>query len=870
MLFTDIEGSTRLLRALGPSYANVLSDQRRIMRGAIAAQGGHEMGTEGDSFFVVFGTADAAVRAAIEAQRGLVENQWPANATVRVRMGLHVGEPARHEEGFVGLDLNRAARIAATANGAQIVISADLHDEMSGIELDGVAYRDLGRHRLKDLPHPERIYQLVVAGLIDVTTAIKSLGTPTNLPAPRARLVGRDDIIDDLRRMTTGGCRLVTLTGPGGTGKTSVALEVARSLADRFVDGIYFVALEQARTLMSAWDSMAAALGAAGADDAEVAVLDELSGREPLLVLDNLEQLREATSVASTLLDRTDSVLIATSRGPLRVRAEQECPIPPLAVPTGNTTPDELASSPAVELFVREARRVRPAFELNETNRATVAAICSKLQGLPLAIELAAARIRMLSPKDLDATLSEQLSLKSMDLDRPDRQRALAATIAWSYDLLTARDQHLFLALGVFAGGCDLAALTAVIADEHERIDAFEVIDNLAGVGLVTLDDGPDGGTRISLLAAVREFALTQLASSEGADASHRRHAAYFTSLAEEAETQLRGPQQLLWSDRLSIEHGNFAAAFNWASSGGDQVLAMRLASALGWFWYTHGRASEGRAWLERAVAEEGDSIAAYNAVDPRARAKASHALGVLQQQQGDNDEAAASFERSLALWRANDDDVGIAQELNSLGVARWAQGQPTEAKALMEESASVARACGNDLRLASALSNLGVVATGVGALTEAISSLSEALAIDQRLEDAWAVAVDQSNLGAALIRAGDVTKGHHLLSENLPRIVELDDPDLFASTIEACALAAGVSDEAERAVLLVGAADAIRTSAEVPRAPIEDAYLERELGPLRSALDPDHYLDASRRGGELSEDDVLALARSPLGSPPA
>ena len=346
-----------------------------------------------------------------------------------------------------------------------------------------------------------------------------------------------------------------------------------------------------------------------------------------------------------------------------------------------------------------------------------------------------------------------------------------------------------------------------------------------------------------------------------------QRHARYYTEVAEEAEAKLRGPHQVLWRDRLSIEQANFAAAFEWASTeGGDQALALRLASALGWFWYTHGRASEGRAWLERAVAG-GHALGASAGVDVTAQAKASHALGVLQQQQGENDEAAASFDRALALWRAEGDDTGVAQELNSLGVTRLAQGQPAAARALLEESAAVARACGSERRLASALANLGIVALSVGAVVEAIASLEEALVIDQRLEDAWAVAVDHTNLGAAFVRSGEVEKGHRLVAESLGEIAEFEDPDLLASAIEACATAAGAAGEVERAAVLIGAADSIRTSSGVPRSPFDDAYLEREFGPVRAALGRDRYGEAWRRGGVLAGPDLVALARAPLTS---
>jgi predicted ATPase len=632
-------------------------------------------------------------------------------------------------------------------------------------------------------------------------------------------------------------------------------------VAEHFVDGVHFVPLEHARTATSAWQMIAATLGNGDADDARASVLRSLAARRPLLVLDNLEQLDGCADVISMLLDFSLVAILATSRGPVHVRDENSVVLGPLRLPTELMAAEEFDASPAIRLFTREARRVRPSFELTDSNRPSVAAICSKLQGLPLAIVLAAARVRMLSPSELNAALSEQLALGSADRDRPERQRTLRSTIAWSYDLLTDSHQDAFVRLAVFEGGCDLAAAAELVEDDRGELVAFDVIGRLADVALVAMDEQGDGGVRISLLTAVAEFARGLLATRPDTNVLRRRHAVHYTNLAEEAEVRLRGPHQLYWSDRLSIEHSNLGAAFEWAASpAGDASLAGRLAGALGWFWYTHGRASDGRVWLERAV-----ELDAAAPTATATRAKTSHALGVLQQQQGDNDAASTSFERSLELWRELHDETGIAQELNSLGVTRLAQGRPHEARALLEESTTIARRAGRSERVASALSNLGMVALTLGAVDTAIASLEEALVIDQRAADSWAIAVDQGNLGLARIRNGDLAAGHELLRNALAAATARADPDLFASLIEGCAVAAVTGGDPERAAILIGAADSMRDAAGVPRTVVDHEYLETMLTPLRVALDPARDQLLRLHGAGLEEPELVRIASAPL-----
>ena len=835
MLFTDIERSTQLLRALGSRYADVLSDQRRIMRAAIAAHGGHEMGTEGDSFFVVFGDAEAGVAAAVDAQRGLHANRWPDGAQVRIRMGLHTGDLARHEEGYVGVDLNRAARIASTANGAQIVVSRTL----LGAVPTPPRTRDLGRHRLKDLPEPEHLFQVLVDGLPEVTTPIRSLGAPSNLPSLSGPLVGRDDDIDAVDRLVAAGSGLVTLTGPGGVGKTSLAIAVAARERDEFFDGVYFVALADAHRADEGWERLAAALDVISDGPPEEAVVAAIGSRRLLVVLDNLEQVDGAGQVVATLLARTGATVLATSRGPLHVRQEREHAVAPLPL------------DPAAELFVQEARRVRRGFDLTPGNAAAISSICAKVGGLPLALELVASRVRMLSPARIDATLTVD-TVTSRDVDRPDRQRSLDTAIKWSVDLLKPDEQEAFARLAVFAGGADLDAVAAVLGD-----DAEAALEALADVSLVAFTDGAGGEVRMTMLVPVQQFARRLLDTAADAPDVAQAHATHFAALAEEAESRLRGADQRVWRDRLDQEGENLGVAFQWAADE-DPVIALRLASALGWLWYTSGRAAIGRLWLERAVAQ--NSVG-----DQRERAKALHALGVLRHQQGDADGAVAVLESALGLWREVEDATGIAQELNSLGVTRWSVGDLDLARALLTESADVAREHGKDPQLAAALTNLGALAVGSGDVDEAIASLEEALVLDRRSGDVWAVTVDEANLGAALIRGGRVAHGHAVLLEALAAAADLDDPDLLAAIVEGCALAAGAADYPDRVALLVGGADALRAEAGVPRAPADDALVERELGPARAALGPARYAELTLAGRQLVLDDLMAAARQPL-----
>jgi predicted ATPase/class 3 adenylate cyclase len=536
MLFSDIEGSTALLGRLGDRYGEALSAHRVLMRAAFEAWRGREISTEGDSFFVVFESAGDAVACALAAQRALAGYDWPGGDAVRVRIGLHTGEPTPHEDNYIGMDVHRAARIAATAHGGQVVLSEPALTRAEPLP-DGASARDLGFHRLKDIAAPERIYQLAAPGLKADFPPLKSLGTQASLPVPATPLVGRDEDLERLGAvLTSPDVRLVTLTGPGGVGKTRLSLAAAAALDHAFPSGVFFVALAAVRDADVMWKTLAGDLDTDG--DGPAAVLDYLRGRRMLLVLDNLEQLAGAAEVVAALLAAAPGlVVLATSRGPLYVQGEQEFPVPPLPV-AGDTDPDAVAASAAVRLFAQQASLARPGFAVTKDNAADVAAICRRLDGLPLAIELAAARVRLLAPRVLLGRLKDRLALSTPEAGRPLRQQTLRNIVAWSYDLLTPGTASVFRQLSVFAAGCDLDALTAVAQTD----DPLELVAELQGVSLITVTEGTDGEPRLGLLETIREYALERLEADDDPDGARHRHAEYYTEMAERTRDQLEGP----------------------------------------------------------------------------------------------------------------------------------------------------------------------------------------------------------------------------------------------------------------------------------------------------------------------------------------
>jgi predicted ATPase/class 3 adenylate cyclase len=566
MLFTDIEGSTALVSRLGDRYGDALSAHRALLRAAFAAWHGREMSTEGDSFFAVFESASDAVSCCVQAQRALAGHDWPAGAAVRVRMGLHTGQPTEHEYNYIGMDVHRAARIAATAHGGQVVLSEATRLLAAPGLPELASFRDLGLHRLKDIAEAERIWQLTAPGLAVDFPPLKTLGTQASLPVPATPLIGRDE---DLERLRTAigrpGVRLVTLTGTGGTGKSRLSLAAAAVPGTAFPHGVYFVALAAVTDAEVMWKTLADSLDVSTDDPAAVAVAAYLAGRRTLLVLDNLEQLDGAGAVVAALLAAAPSlVVLATSRRPLHVLGEHEFPVPTLQVPDGVDVA-AVAAAAAVRLFAQHAGMVRPGFAITAGNAADVAEICRRLDGLPLAIELAASRVRLLRPKALLSRLGHGLDLGAAEAGRPLRQQTLRNVMAWSYDLLTPGTARAFRRMSVFAGGCDLDALAAVAVTGDDDPDPLELVAELHDVSLITVTEGADGEPRLGMQETIREYALERLEQDDDADGARHRHAGYYAAVAGRARVQLDDPAQLTALDRLEAERDNLRAALAWS-----------------------------------------------------------------------------------------------------------------------------------------------------------------------------------------------------------------------------------------------------------------------------------------------------------------
>ncbi len=585
-LFTDIEGSTRLLQRLGDAYARALGESQTLLRGAWAAHDGAEVDTQGDAFLVAFSSAPQAVAAAAEGARALASHPWPDGASLRARMGLHTGTAQLVGGHYIGLDVHRAARIAAAGHGSQILLSQATRELAAQALPAGCELRALGAHRLKDLQRPEPLSQLVLAGLPADFPPLKSLDLHhSNLPVQPTPLLGREEQVAALTALLRrDGARLVTLTGPGGIGKTRLAVQVAAELIEDFPDGVWFVRLSRLVDPALVLPTIAQTLGLKeqGSTPFAETLRAHLTEKRLLLLLDNVEQVVAAASEVARLLEACAGVkALVTSRIPLRLRGEREYALAPLPLPERGSgqLARELSQYAAVALFIERAQAARADFTVTAANAPAIAEICARLDGLPLAIELAAARVKLLPPEALLARLVHSLTLLTGGArDLEERQQTMRAAIAWSEDLLTPEERSLFRRLAVFAGGATLEAVEAVClaptGAEPLDLDALEGLGALVDQSLVQqrAEEGEDGEPRFGMLQVIHEYALERLAASGEtsgeAEALRRAHAAYYLALAERAKPVLFGPEEGVWVKRLEREHDNLRAALAWALSG--------------------------------------------------------------------------------------------------------------------------------------------------------------------------------------------------------------------------------------------------------------------------------------------------------------
>ncbi|HJP65860.1 MAG TPA: adenylate/guanylate cyclase domain-containing protein, partial [Actinomycetota bacterium] len=697
-LFTDIQGSTQLLHELGSTYGDVQTQHQRILREAVAAGNGAEIRTEGDSFFVVFANPAEAVGAAVTAQRNLAEATWPHGEPLLVRMGLHTGEGRLHQGDYLGIDVNRAARIAAASHGGQVVISDATRGLVQHHLPEGVGVRDLGEHRLRDLPHPEHLFDLVIAGLPSDFPPLKSLDArPNNLPPEVTSFVGRADDLDaliDLLRTE----RLVTLTGPGGTGKTRLSLQAAHRVLPDFSDGAFFVDLSPLTDPDLVPSAVAHALGVT--EDPQRSTMESIRehvrSRQILVVLDNFEQVVGAAGVAPQLLDAgPDVTVLVTSRIPLHVYGEQEVAVQPLALPDpALADAEQLSQYEAVALFIDRARAVRRDFEVTNENAPAVAELCVRLDGLPLAIELAAVRVKLLSPEEILARLGEGLPLLTGGArNLPERQRTLRSTIAWSYDLLDGPERQLFARLAAFSGGATLEAVDAVANPGGELgVDTLDGTASLLDMSLIRRTE-TGAEARFGMLETIREFATERLAETDEV-LVRRRHAEYFLQLAEEAEPHFIGEDALAWLDRFEREHDNIRTVLRWAISNEEPALGLTLGAAIWRFWFQRGHLREGYAWMSRLL--ELPSAADH----PAALARGHAGAGGLVYWMNDLDATERHYAAALDLYRGLDDPDRLAEALSNLAYVPGLRGDYGSAIPLFEEALALARQVGNQTQI--------------------------------------------------------------------------------------------------------------------------------------------------------------------------
>jgi predicted ATPase/class 3 adenylate cyclase len=870
-LFTDIEGSTTRWEHQPEAMAVALARHDTLLRGTIQEHGGYVVKTMGDAFHAAFARAPDAVAAALDAQRRLQAEPWGEIGSPRVRMGLHTGVAEERDGDYYGPTLNRAARLMSAGHGGQVLLSQATYELVRDTLSEGTALVDLSEHRLKDLIRPERIYQLVALGLPSEFPPPRTLDRhPHNLPIERTPLIGREREVQSVSDLLArDDVPLVTLTGPGGIGKTRLGLQVAANLIDRYEDGVFLVELAPISDPALVASTIAQTLRVTVTADRPVldVLVERLRERRYLLVLDNFEQVLAAATVVDELLRSCPALsILVTSRAPLQLRGEHEFPVPPLGVPhTGcSFTPETLSQYEAVALFIERATAIKPDFAITNANAPAVAEICARLDGLPLAIELAAARIRLLPPEALLARLGHSLNLLTGGRrDLPPRQQALRSAIAWSFDLLHVPEQRLFRRLGAFVGGFTLeAAETVCNAEGDLDIEILDGVGSLVDSSLVRPGETSDGEPRFRMLETVREYALERLEASSETSVTRRRHRDYYRVLAERVAAELRGPRDAQLFDRLELEHGNLRAALDWCEAEADGMeSAARIVEALGWFWVLRGHEQEGRTRVERLIAADPGNA--------RARAGLYRVAGYLAYFRGAYADTLRWEEQSVTLSREQEDRSGLATALLYLALATWASGDLVRAQALLEESADLVRRAGARTAYNTVLTtysespfaNLARLAEQQGDLGRARQLYDEAMAFSRARRDSHGVANVVRCLAMLACRQGDLEQATTLLNESLRLFHDLADTPCSWNHLILVAHAATLEGYHTRAARLLGAVEVQQaTSGNVPLG-IARAVHDDTIAVAHSGLGNDAFAVAWVEGRAMTLEQAVAYA---------
>jgi predicted ATPase/class 3 adenylate cyclase len=873
-LFTDIEGSTRLWEDSPEAMSLALARHVEIIVENVEIYGGVVVRSrgEGDSTFSVFKDAANAVAAASAMQRALHGQKWPVGADIRVRAALHAGIGELFGRDYNSGDVNRCARLRGIASGGQTLVTRAIYDEVAATHNGDICFKDLGLHRLKDLKRAEQVFQLCHPDLPDVFPPLRSLDSfPNNLPPQITSFIGRDAQIQDVLALLEIS-RLITIMGTGGCGKTRLSLQVAAQALERFPDGAWFIELAPLTDARLVPHIVANALGVREEPGKSLmeSLCSHLENRSALLVLDNCEHLVDSCAeLAHEFLTKCARVrMIATSRSALRVYGETTWRLPSLSLPqeagrsrgkTDRST--SLLQFEAITLFVERSRAVVSSFALTDQNAEYVARICRMLDGIPLALELAAARIKVLSVDQIAHRLSDRFRLLT-DGNRtaPNRQQTLKALIDWSYDLLSDEERLLLARLSVFSGGWDLVAAETMCSDIESGIRNDRVLDLLSDLvdkSLVIIDEREGGAGRYRLLETLRQYGREKLAAMGGETAALTRHSEYYAALAEVAEPHLVGTEQVEWLTVIENEHDNLRAVLDRSRNGGEvgARLGLSLSGALWRFWFVRGYFGEGREWLRTYLALP------VNSPRDRLRSRALTGEGRLAVCLADREFAGRSLEEALSIQTETGDKLGASVSFMSMGVNAAMNEDFPEAGRVFEQGLRIQREIGDKRGTAISLSNLANVAIYQNDLARARSLLDESLALSTEIQDTQGIATALNNLGHVAAKQFDHAAARSYFMSSLALCKQLGYKMGIADCTEELAKLAAELQEAERASVLFAVAGNLRHTLNLPLPPGEQAVCDRHLAVVREILPKEQFESSWSEGSGMSIDEAVAYA---------